>query len=207
MAKIQNIIFDLGGVLLDLTLENCINAFRKLGYTQIKDELVDDYYTSRIFQQSELGNISPKQLYDYVRSKIGHFVADEQIADALYQFIGGIPDYKLDMLLDLRRRGFKVMMLSNTSAPHFPRIAAELFSKNGHSLNDYFERIYLSYELHLAKPDKRIFEYIITDANIRPEETLFIDDGPRNTAVAADMGFTTYTAAPHEDFRRIFENL
>lgn len=207
MAEVKNLLFDLGGVLVDLWLEKCLDAFHKLGFAGIDKELLDPYYSDGMFGDSELGKVSERELCDYVRREAGdESITDEQINDAYYEFIGEIPDYKLRMLATLKRH-YNIYMLSNTSSFTYPRIAREQFTKHGLTVNDYFDGIYLSYELHKAKPDAEVFEYILRDAGIRAEETLFFDDGPGNIEAAAKLGFQTYLVAPQEDFRHVFPHI
>jgi putative hydrolase of the HAD superfamily len=207
MAKVKNLLFDLGGVLVDLWLEKCLDAFHKLGFAGIDKELLDPYYSDGMFGDSELGLVSESELCDYVRREAGdESITDEQINDAYYEFIGEIPDYKLRMLATLKKH-YNIYMLSNTSSFTYPRIAREQFTKHGLTINDYFDGIYLSYELHKAKHDAEVFEHILRDAGIKAEETLFFDDGPGNIEAAAKLGFQTYLVAPQEDFRHVFEGI
>lgn len=207
MTPIKNIVFDMGGVLVDLHLQRCLDAFRSIGFDSIDQEINDPYYSCGMFKQNELGYATAEQLYAYIRSRLGRNITNDEIRDTYLQFIGEVADYKLDMLRTLRERGFRVMMLSNTGDVVYPYVAQTQFTKQGLTVNDYFERIYLSYELHILKPDRAIFDHIVSDAGIVPSETLFIDDGPSNTAAAERLGFATYTAQQDEDYRHIFENI
>lgn len=207
MAQVKNLLFDLGGVLVDLWLEKCLDAFHKLGFAGIDKELLDPYYSDGVFGDSELGLVSERELCDYVRREAGdESITDEQINDAYYEFIGEIPDYKLRMLATLKKY-YNIYMISNTSSFTYPRIAREEFTKHGLTVNDYFDRIYLSYELHKAKPDAEVFEHILRDAGIKAEETLFFDDAPGNIEAAAHLGFQTYLVSPQEDFRSVFPHI
>jgi putative hydrolase of the HAD superfamily len=114
------------------------------------------------------------------------------------------PDYKLEMLEHLKRR-YKLFLLSNTNPIIMSWARTSDFSGKGKSLEDYFEKLYLSYEIGITKPDKRIFDYLIADSGIKPEETLFIDDGSANIEVGKALGMNTYRPDNGEDFRKIFE--
>lgn len=207
MAQVKNLLFDLGGVLVDLWHEKCLAAFHKLGFAGIDAELLDPYYSDGKFGASELGLVSEEELCDYVREQAGRpEITDQQINDAYYEFIGEIPEYKLRMLAELKKH-YRIYMLSNTSSFIYPRIAREEFTKLGGKVEDYFDGIYLSYELHKAKPDPEVFRHILRDAGIKAEETLFFDDGPGNIDAAEALGFQTYLVAPEEDFRHVFGDL
>ena len=96
------------------------------------------------------------------------------------------------------------MLLSNTNEIHWDWSEKTCFSYKGHHASDFFNHIYLSYRLHLLKPDAEIFEYVLQDADIRPEETLFIDDAVPNCRTSESLGFHTYTPQPREDWSHLF---
>lgn len=203
MEGIKNIIFDMGGVLIDLDRETCIEEFRKLGFPEA-DEMLNTYRQKGIFKDLEMGTVSPQELYDYISSEVGHHIPSEKIDKALCAFLVGLPTYKLDMLLHLRKQ-YRVFMLSNTNALMMPYIARTYFTQQGLTVEDYFDRLFLSYEMGMLKPDPEIFEAVLNETGIKAEETLFIDDAEPNIETALSLGFRTYLAAPKEDFRRIFE--
>lgn len=203
MEMVKNIVFDLGGVLLDLDRERCVRSFAEIGYPEA-GELLDPYKQSGIFLSLEEGQTSPQELYDYIISKSTKPVTPEMIDRALCDFLVDMPQYKLDMLLDLRKY-YKVYMLSNTNAIMFDYIVGQWFSHDGHTINDYFDRLFLSYKMGVAKPSPEIFHKMISEAGFEAHETLFIDDGPANIETASQLGFHTYLAKAEEDYRHIFK--
>ncbi|WP_455497805.1 HAD family hydrolase [Coprobacter sp.] len=203
MKGIKTIIFDLGGVLMDLNKQRCINAFKHLGFTDIQ-EYLGEYEQKGMFMDLEDGTISAPEFRDKIRNHIGKPVTDQQIDDAFNLFLVGIPDYKLTMLLELRKK-YQVFMLSNTNPVMFEGRIPELFKMQGGSISDYFDKFYLSYQLGATKPKPIVFEKIIADAKILPEETLFLDDSRRNIEAARTLGFKIYLTAPQEDFTSIFK--
>ncbi len=202
MHDIDNIVFDLGGVLVDLDRQRCIDRFASIGYAEA-DRLLDPYKQSGIFLELEEGAITPRQLYDHIRARVPS-ATPKAIDEALYGFLVDVPQTKLDMLLALRER-YKVYMLSNTNVIMFPYILDRWFSSGGHTPGDYFDRMFLSYEMGIAKPDPEIFRMMASEAGMDPSRTLFIDDGRANTEAAAALGFRTYLASPKEDLRHLFE--
>ncbi len=203
MEGIKNIIFDLGGVLVDLDREACIAEFRKLGYPQA-DDMLNTYRQKGIFKELEMGTVTPQELYNYISVDAGHYIEPEKINQALYAFLIGLPVYKLEMLLELKK-SYNIFMLSNTNAIMMPYMEKTLFSQQGLKITDYFHRLFLSYEMGMLKPDREIFEAILAQADIKAEESLFIDDSAINVESALSMGFRTYLPAPREDFRHIFK--
>lgn len=203
MEKIATIVFDLGGVLIDYDLERCIRAFARLGYDARK--LIDPYRQSGIFLQLENGSIAPEVLYDEISRSVGHPVDGKRIDEALCSFLLDIPDYKLDMLRGLKRRGFRVFMLSNTNAIMFAYMENGVFRKQGLTVHDYFDRLFLSFEMGLVKPGADIFRKMTADSGIVPGQTLFIDDSAANVDTAASLGFRTRLVERNEDFRSLFD--
>lgn len=201
--NIQNIVFDFGGVLIDLDRRRCVEQFRQLGLRDA-DGLLHDYQQQGFFQLHEKGLISDADFRNRIRSLIGAQVSDADIDSAWNSFLGTIPAYKLECLLALRRR-YKVCLLSNTNAIHWQHACTHDFAAGGHRVEDYFDRIYLSYQLRMAKPDEAIFRAVLADAGIEPGETLFLDDSEANCRAAEALGIHTYTPQAHEDWRHLFQ--
>ncbi len=195
----------MGGVLLDLNMQACWDGFKAIGCEDI-GKIIDPYIQSGIFLKLEEGTITPEELYKEIRETLCPTVTGEQINNALYNIIEGIAPYKLPMLLDLRAKGYKVYMLSNTNAIVFPYVKEHFFTSRGLNIEDYFDKLFLSYEMHAVKPHDEIFKQIIAQG-VNPAETLFIDDAAANIEAGKKFGFHTYLAKPKEDYRHIFEEL
>ncbi len=200
--EIKNLIFDFGGVLIDLDRGRCVEHFARLGLERA-EEMLGLYTKQDFFQQYEKGLIGSDAFRDEIRAKSGCPLTDAEIDDAWNSFLVGIPSYKLDTLLELRRH-YRVCLLSNTNEIHWLWSCDNAFRYKGLGANDYFERIYLSYQMRMAKPDAGIFRRVLADAGMRAEETLLIDDSAENCRSAALLGLSTYTPKPHEDWRPLF---
>ena len=203
MGEIRNLIIDLGGVLVDLTRNRCIEAFERLGVENVRERLANDSRHKDLFERLELGAISVECFHDDVRRLSGRPLTDGQIDDAWIAMLGGVPERKLRLLLELRER-YRVVLLSNTNEIHWKWSADTYFSYRGLAASDFFERIYLSYELHMLKPDTGIFEYVLNDAGFLPAETLLIDDASANCKAAEALGMRTYAPQPREDWSCLF---
>ncbi len=201
---IRNIVFDMGGVLVDYDLQRCLESFRKLGFTQI-DRYVDPYTQRGFFAQLERGTIEPEQWHAMIDQEVGHHIDPHQLDEALCSFLIDIPDYKLDMLRRLRQQGYRVYMLSNTNAIMFEWMKHHVFNKQGLTVNDYFDRVFLSHEMKMVKPNQDIFCKMLADGGMIPAETLLIDDGEANVATASSLGIHTYLAHRSEDFRPVLQ--
>ncbi|MGL5317305.1 MAG: HAD family hydrolase [Bacteroidales bacterium] len=201
---IETIVFDLGGVLINLDKQKCVAAFAALGYNEA-EELLSNFRQSGLFLQLEEGLITPETFRDGIREASGKPLTDSEIDDALNQFLQDLPQKKLDLILALRKK-YRVCMLSNTNKIMFDYIVPAYFESEGNTLSDYFDQVFLSYEMHVAKPDPQIFNMMIEEGNLTPERTLFIDDSVLNTDAAAALGFQVYTAEPYEDFCSYLES-
>lgn len=203
MEGIKNLIFDFGGVIINLTRNRCIEAFEELGITNIRELICNNYHHKDLFMQLELGQITPAKFHDGIRSMSGRLLSDQQIDMAWIAMLDDIPDYKLDLLLELKKR-YNVLLLSNTNEIHWKWAERACFTYKGRYARDFFNKIYLSYELNMEKPNADIFEYVLSDAEILPTETLFIDDALSNCRTAESLGIKTYTPEPREDWSHLF---
>ena len=200
--KFKNLVFDFGNVLVSLDRDRCIQNFKALGLNDI-EHLVSDSFKEGLFKKLEQGLVTPEEFHYRVREMSGKEISDEQIDAAWNSFLGEIPSYKLDALLQLREN-YMVYLLSNTNAIHWDWSCENLFAYNGFDVNSYFEKIYLSFEMKMMKPDIQIFHAMMDDATIEPSETLFIDDSIDNCFAAQSLGIYTYVAKPDEDWRKLF---
>ncbi|MCC8034794.1 MAG: HAD family phosphatase [Rikenellaceae bacterium] len=197
---VKNIIFDLGGVLLDLDRQRVIDAYDKMGFTQA-DQLLNNFLQKGIFMELERGTASRWELYDHIRQSTGKSIPAWKIDDALNNFIVGLAPYKLDMLRRLRK-DFRLYVLSNTNEIMIPEIDRVWFGQQGMKMADYFDRMFFSYEMKLLKPDPEIFERLALQAGISPQESLFLDDGPQNVEAGAAAGNRVYRPEPDEDLKK-----
>ena len=206
MKDIKNVIFDLGGVLVDLDIDRCIAAFRELGMPKVAD-LINPYYPAEMIGRLERGDISFHEACNQMRELDGRpDVTDAEIAGAYGAFLVEVPVGKLRQIERLHRAGIRTYVLSNNNPASMEVIRGE-FTADGHTMDDYFDKIYLSYELHELKPSEAIFHKVIADSGVVPGETLFIDDGQKNADTAQMLGFAVYMPAPGEDFGHLLEEI
>ena len=201
--KIKNIVFDLGGVLVDLDFKAAINGLQKAGFANVKEQL-QTLHQGGIFQKFELGEMSADEFRTAIRENSTVTLTDEEI-DALWNaMLLEIPREKLELILDLRGK-YMVYLLSNTNSIHWDYVCKNAFNYRGFRVNDYFEETFLSYEMHLAKPDKAIYEKVLQDANLLAEETLFIDDSEANCKAAEEVGIHAHHYHIGDDLSKVFE--
>ena len=201
--NIKNIVFDLGGVLVDLDFKITINGLQKAGFTNVKEQL-QAFDQDGIFKKFELGEISADEFRASIRKNSSVSLTDEEVDSLWNLMLLEIPREKLELILDLRSK-YMVYLLSNTNSIHWDYVCKNAFNYRGFRMDDYFEETFLSYEMHLAKPDKAIFEKMLQDANLLPEETLFIDDSEANCKAASEVGIHAHHYHIGDDLSKIFE--
>jgi FMN phosphatase YigB (HAD superfamily) len=190
MKQFKNIIFDLGNVLVSLDLDRCLSAFHRLDVADVGG-LMGSTAFRQLIDDTEVGLIDEHECIRQMR-QIGHITAsDAAIAAAWNALLVEISDERKQRLLQLHER-YSVFLLSNTNALHWHYCADRLFPMGQKGVDDYFDRVFLSYEMHLAKPSPAIFTEALRQAGIRADETLFIDDREENCVAAQQIGLKTY---------------
>ena len=201
--KIRNIVFDLGGVLVDLDFKAAINGLQKAGFANVKEQLLA-FDRNGIFQKFELGEMTADEFRSAIRENSTVKLTDEEVDNLWNLMLLEIPREKLELILELRSK-YMVYLLSNTNAIHWDYVCKNAFNYRGFRMEDYFEETFLSFEMHLAKPDKAIFEKVLSEANLLPEETLFIDDSEANCKAAQEVGIHAHHYHVGDDLSKIFE--
>jgi putative hydrolase of the HAD superfamily len=202
LTGIKNIVFDLGGVIITLERSEAVRRFKEAGLGNA-EELLDAYHQKGIFLELEEGKLSQEEFYDAVRKEAGKFIPNEAIDYGWLGFLKEVPVYKLTMLEELRKN-YNLYLLSNTNPVVMAWAFSSAFSPEGKSIEKYFDKLYLSYQIGCTKPSPLIFDYMFNDSGILPAETLFIDDGSANVAIGEKLGMKTYQPENGEDFRHIF---
>ena len=202
---IKNLLFDQGGVIVDIERDRCLDELRRLGM-EAPERLVGLYKQDGPFFALENGDINMQQFHEALRPYMPAGVTDEQMDYAFSSFIVGIPLHRLQSLRELRKR-YKTYILSNTNPLMFEGVIARAFAQEGLDVNAYFDGITVSYLAHSNKPDRKIFDYAIETMGIKPKETLFFDDGQVNLDAAAALGFKTALVEPGCEFIDIINQL
>ena len=206
MSMIKNIIFDFGGVIVDLDRENAVRKFEAIGVKDA-DCLLDKYHQKGIFLQVENGDIDENEFIAELSNICGKKLNYDEVYEGWNAFIINVDRYKLDYLDNLRERGYKVLILSNTNPFVMKWARSSEFTKEGKNINNFADKVYVSYEIKSVKPEKKIFDYLINDSGINPKESLFIDDGFNNITVGKELGFKTIQPENGENWRDKIEKL
>ncbi len=198
-AMIEAVVFDFGGVIVDLDFEKAVAAFESIGVADASQRL-DRYRQTGLFFDLEAGRISKAEFCRLLGEECGCEITER---DAMYGCLGyfnGVDARRLELLDELRER-CRVFLLSNTNPFVLDWADSAAFSAEGRPVSDYFDALYLSYRIGVLKPDRAIFDRMTADAGLVPERTLFVDDSADNVAAARALGFRVYCPKPGEDWR------
>lgn len=197
-AHYDTLIFDLGGVIINLDTQATYRAF--LAHNpKLTPEVIHHPATIRY----EMGLISDAQFRDEVRGIISPRLTDQEIDECWNAMIGDIPAWRIHMLQALRSK-HQLFLLSNTNSIHMRRVNKEVVVHGLESLDVLFDKSYYSHKMNKRKPETDIYEQILQENNLTPEKTLFIDDNPHNIAGAQETGLHTIHLTDQEKLKQIF---
>lgn len=191
MRNFQNIIFDLGGVIINLDQGLTINAFNKIAELPFETVYNASEQTD-LFNQFDKGQISEYDFFMQLKKLIRHKGKDEELLSAWNAMLLDIPEYRLDLLVSMKQN-YRTYLLSNTCEPHIEAFERDLYLKHGvKNFDDYFDKVYYSCRIGMRKPDKEIFELVLKENDLKPEETVFIDDSIQHVKAAGECGINAY---------------
>lgn len=202
---ITTLMFDLGGVVLDISRDRCIQALIALGMPPADaDQMIGSYIQNGPFRALEGGTMQPAEFTAILRQHMPAGVTHEQVAQAIQRFIVDLPVARLQELQELRGR-YRLTVLSNTNPIMMEGIIAQLFRQQGLEMADYFSDMTLSYVARANKPEPAIYEWAIGHMHVDPTTTLFLDDGPANIQAAQAFGFNTALVPPGVEFMQVLQ--
>lgn len=191
MNTIKNIVFDLGGVLLNIDPEQTHIAFEKLGIPDFKNNY-SLHKADPLFDNLETGKTTEDEFYNGIRQICNKHISDSDIKDAWNALLLDFRTSSLEWMEKNSNR-FNLYLLSNTNHIHHVAFTNHFKKQTGkNNFDDYFTKAYYSHNVGLRKPDAAIFEFILNDAGITANETLFIDDLLKNIEAAAALGIKTH---------------
>lgn len=207
MKEIKNIIFDYGNVIFEINFEKSQEAFSKLGIKNVASIFAHSGQIS-LFDQFDKGLIDASGFRKGVRALSGvKSLSDKEIDYAWNSLLIGVPKGNHEVLLQLKDK-YRTFLLSNNNEIHYANIMAYLQEQYKVENNSvFFEKDYYSHLMGMRKPNKDIFERIIDEQNLLPEETLFIDDSPQHLETAKSLGFTTVLFNTPKDLKKLIDKL
>lgn len=207
IPEVKNIIFDLGGVILDIDYARPVEAFKKLGAENFEKVFSQDAQAS-FMSKFERGEIKPAEFRKKVKSYLPETVSDREIDEAWNSILGQLPSQRIVLLKMLDRMGYRLFLLSNTNSIHIRAFTQYLDETYGKQLfKELFEKVYYSSKIGMRKPSKKIFEHVLNDSNLNPAETLFIDDSPQHVEAANKVGLHTHYLKEPETIHDVFSGL
>lgn len=205
-SHIQNIIFDLGGVIIDLDTSATFQHFQKINKNPANTNLFQEDVS--LFLDYEKGMISSANFREGIRTLTKDpQLSDAEIDEAWNRMLLRIPKAQL-ALIEKLAINHRLFVLSNTNEIHVEAFNQIVLATSGKpSLDHFFEKIYFSHLLQLRKPEREIYQFVISDSNLRPEETLFVDDREENIMAARELGLQTFHVTDERDILAFFSEL
>ena len=203
--KIRNIIFDLGGVILDIDEKMAYHELQKKGFTDF--DLLRSPEFQALLERFDRGILSAATFRQRVKKLLGFpRMSDASFDDVWNSMLLDIPRERIQALEQIKEH-YNIFLMSNTNEIHYDLYVRDLQLRFGYKqFDDLFDKSYFSFDVHLMKPDPLFFEYILEHQGLKPKETLFIDDSAANIEVAMNMGIHTYHIHRNELVRNLFKD-
>ena len=203
--EIKTIIFDFGGVILDIDPQLTINHFEKLGMAN-SSKFLEKKFIDNVIKKFEKGILTPEVFREKVKECANMSFSDQEIDEAWNALLFDIPAERIQVIEQVKKQ-YKIMLLSNSNEIHYDLYVRDLQLRFGYrEFDDLFDKAYFSFDLHLAKPNPDIYEFVMYQHKLKPEETLFIDDRLENIEAARSLGWKTYHLKSPERIRDIFND-
>ena len=204
-AKIKNIIFDLGGVILDIDETIVYKELEKMGISTL--ELARSKEFTELMSKFDTGIYTAPTFRKRMKALVHQEKMTDQKFDAIWNaMLLDIPRERIEAIEKVKKH-YKIFLMSNTNVIHYDLYVRDLQLRFGyHEFDELFHKSYFSFAEHLEKPDPRFFELILDHEGLLPEETLFIDDTEKNIKVAQSLGIHSYHISREELVRNLFEN-
>ncbi|MES2567042.1 MAG: HAD family phosphatase [Bacteroidota bacterium] len=206
MSEIKNIIFDLGGVIINLDYERTINEFNKISNKPF-ESIFTQLQQSPVFDQFDKGTISESEFFAELRKSIQTEISYEKILHAWNALLLDFPKHRLELLTRLKSK-YRLFLLSNTNETHVKKLESILYEQHGYqNLESFFEKVYYSNRIGMRKPDREIFAFVLKENNLNKEETLFIDDSPQHVNGARESGLHAHLLTNGTDISELVAEL
>lgn len=190
-SEIKNIVFDIGNVLVDIDFKTVADEFRKIAITDFSS-IVSYNRQENFFDLFEQGKISTNEFRNTLRKFLKPNISDEAIDAAWNSILISYPPKKFELLKELKAH-YRIFALSNTNEIHVAALnkaAMEKFGKE--KFADFFHYAYYSNETGFRKPELEIYELMLQQQFLNPNETLFIDDKKENIEAAKALNIQAF---------------
>jgi len=194
---LPNLLFDFGGVIIDIEYARTPDALRRLSRAGSTVEF-SQASQAELFDQLETGQLTPAEFRTALRTHYELAATDAEIDAAWNALLLDVPAERLALIGELRRQGHATALLSNTNQLHIEEVNRRLARQYGfkHGIADCLDRVFYSQEVGLRKPGEEIFHHALREMNWQPADTLFIEDSPQHIATARRLGLRVLHLAP-----------
>lgn len=191
MKNIKNIIFDLGGVIINLDILKTIDEFNKISPLRFEDVYTQANQTE-LFNLFDKGQLTPEEFFEGLRKEIRFDGHEDEMIFAWNAMLLNVPEKRLDVLVKAKQQ-YNTYLLSNTNEAHIAVFEKNLYREHGvKNFEDYFDKVYYSCRMNMRKPDQEIFEFVLKENDLIPSETIFIDDSIQHVKGAGACGINSY---------------
>jgi len=206
LSDFPNIIFDLGGVILNIDYHRTIRAFEALGMKDF-NSTYGQLHQSALFDAFERGEMGAQDFRDALRPQLTVDVTDTEIDAAWNAMLLDLPSERLRLLQSLKNQK-RIFLLSNTNRIHVEAFERDIEARHGADVfRSCFEHAYYSCDVGMRKPEERIFKMVVENHGLRPDETLFIDDSPQHIEGARKSGLNAHHLTGGETILDLFGHL
>ena len=200
--NINTIIFDFGGVIINIDYLRTIEAFKELGITNF-EERYSQANQSSLFSDLEIGKISAQRFINDLLAMLPKGTSPNKVVHAWNAMILDVPKSAVDVITSLKGK-YRLFLLSNTNEIHIPKALVEWSKTTDVDFHDCFEHVYLSHEMGLRKPSEEIFRRLCAEQNIQAENALFIDDSKQHIIGASKIGLNTFHLTSDIELASVF---
>jgi glucose-1-phosphatase len=199
--EIENVIFDLGGVVINLDVDATFRKFTSLFKKEVTSELFTNHHSNKVFRDFEVGKISEEFFREYIRELAGLHISDDLIDDAWNAMLQDIPKERIDWIYDVTKN-FKCVVLSNTNSIHIKHFNLKFEKTTNYGLpGNMFHDLFYSFDIGKRKPNADAFEHVLGKTGFDPAKTVLYDDLKENLETAKHLGLRT-VYVERNDLRR-----
>ncbi len=203
MKKVEAVIFDYGGVIININYQATLDAFRSVGIIDI-EAMYSQANQSNLFNDFETGRVSPQFFINQLLSYAPKGTSPNQIVHAWNAMILDVPKESIQLLAKLNNQGVRIFLLSNTNSLHIDLANRRWDLVSDKSPKELFEKVYYSHEVNMRKPNVEIFNKVIQDNELNAQKTLFIDDSIQHIEGAKKTGLKTLHLPVREELFHYF---
>lgn len=203
ISNISYIIFDLGGVIIDLDMDASYRAFAEISskpFDQVKTLAAE----ADFFKKYEKGEIDDPTFRAHLREELEFTGAEELLDEAWNAMLGPITKERFNKL-EVLANDFDLFVMSNTNEIHARRfLNIAKYTSPNKGFHDYFKGVYFSQEVGARKPEPQAWQVILNDHQLDASKGLFIDDNASNIEAAEKLGLKVYHNQNVNDWLKLF---